>query len=177
MKIAKTMKKAVCALAASGMFLLCGFDSATFELDDLKDYQREFQSESIGTCSSSSVKTYEDYRGISNTGSKQYRYIHDHMTVDDTTGFLLMDEDGFIGVAMGYQYGDIGSAATTSCWIPDIIIPVVKVDAKASAGCAGRLQRQRRCERHRIRDRLPTSAGRLLRPGTARAWSAHGQLQ
>ena len=59
------------------MFLLCGFDSAAFELDDLKDYQREFQSESIGTCSSSSVKTYEDYRGISNTGSAQYRYIHD----------------------------------------------------------------------------------------------------
>jgi len=131
MKIAKTMKKAVCALAASGMFLLCGFDSATFELDDLKNYQREFQSESIGTCSTSSVKTYEDYRGISNTGSTQYRYIHDHMTVDETTG-LLMDEDGFIGAALGYQYGEIGSRYY---FVLDtgIVIPIVKVDAKASA--------------------------------------------
>ncbi len=117
---------------------LCAFDSDSFKLSDLKNYQREYLSESIGACSTSSTKTYEDYSLITAKESKQYKYIHNNMTVDETTG-LLIDEDGFIGVAMGYSFGEIG---TRYYVVLDtgIIIPVVKVDAKASVdapnGCS-----------------------------------------
>lgn len=117
---------------------LCAFDSDDFSLTDLKNYQREYKSESVGVCSSSSTKTYEDYRAITDVNSKHYKQIHEKMTVDDTTGFLY-DEDGFIGVAMGYQFGDIGSRYYVVL-DSGIIIPVVKVDAKASVdapdGCS-----------------------------------------
>jgi len=127
----KMMKKLTCALAAASMLVLnAGFKSEDFSLAALKNYTREFKSTSIGACSNSSTKTYEDYRGITSTGSAQYQYIHNHMTVDDATGFLY-DEDGFIGVAMGYQFGEIGSRYYIVL-DTDIIIPVVKVDAKAS---------------------------------------------
>lgn len=134
------MKKTVAVLSTLIVGLsLCAFDSEEdFDLNDLKNYQREYLSESIGACSTSSTKTYEDYRMITATGSKQYQYIHNNMTVDETTG-LLYDEDGFIGVAMGYQFGEIGSRYYIVL-DTDIIIPVVKVDAKASVdapnGCS-----------------------------------------
>lgn len=133
------MKKLLCVTAALMMALsTSAFNAEDFSLSDLGDYQREFKSESIGTCSTSSVKTYEDYRLITSVGSKQYQYIHNHMTVDETTG-LLIDEEGFIGVALGYQYGEIGSRYYIVLDTGNII-PVVKVDAKAATdvpnGCA-----------------------------------------
>ena len=107
------MKKMIKKLAITLCTLVCGislsaFESNSFKLSNLKKYQREYLSESVGVCSTSSTKTYEDYRMITATDSKQYKYIHNEMTVDETTGFLY-DEDGFIGVAMGYQFGEIGS--------------------------------------------------------------------
>lgn len=132
-------KKIVVALSTMVMGLsLSAFDSDSFKLSDLKNYQREYLSESIGACSTSSTKTYEDYKLITSKESKQYKYIHNNMTVDETTG-LLIDEDGFIGVAMGYQFGEIGSRYYVVL-DTGIIIPVVKVDAKASVdapnGCS-----------------------------------------
>ena len=137
------MKKMIKKLAITLCTLVCGislsaFESNSFKLSNLKKYQREYLSESVGVCSTSSTKTYEDYRMITATDSKQYKYIHNEMTVDETTGFLY-DEDGFIGVAMGYQFGEIGSRYYIVL-DTDIIIPVVKVDAKASVdapnGCS-----------------------------------------
>ncbi len=135
----KILKKLTCVLSAAAMLVLnAGFTADDFSVDSFKNYTREFKSTSIGACSSSSTKTYEDYRMITSTGSAQYQYIHNRMTVDDESG-LLYDEEGFVGVAMGYNFGAIG----TRYYIvldTGIIIPVVKVDAKAEVdapnGCS-----------------------------------------
>lgn len=79
-------------------------------------------------CSDSSVKTYMDYRAITNKSSNQYKYIQAHMTVG-ADGFLY-DEDGSIGVALGSHFGSIGSK-----WeiVLDtgITFKAVKIDEKA----------------------------------------------
>ncbi len=120
-----------CALAGAAI-LTCtsGFTQGEFSLAKLKNYKKEFKSISIGACSTSSTKTYEDYRMITSVGSAQYQYIHNHCTVDEKTGFLI-DEEGFMGVAMGYAFGEIGSRYYIEL-DTGITIPVVKVDAKAS---------------------------------------------
>lgn len=74
---------------------------------EVKEYTTEYVKEAYNVCSTSSVKTYMDYRAIKNKDSKQYKYIRDNMTVNETTG-LLEDEDGFIGIALGSAFGDIG---------------------------------------------------------------------
>ncbi|MBP3890736.1 MAG: hypothetical protein J6D29_01045 [Solobacterium sp.] len=135
-------KKGILAVSLVSAFTLStGFSEGEFNLADLKDYTREFKSESIGACSNSSVKTYEDYRMITAVGSKQYQHIQNHMTVDETTGFLY-DEDGFIGVALAYSFGEIGSRYYMVL-DTGVIIPVVKIDAKAavdaSNGCGANL--------------------------------------
>ena len=131
-----------CALAGAALlFTSSGFSPEDFSLVKLKNYKKEFKSVSIGACSTSSTKTYEDYRMITSVGSAQYQYIHNHCTVDEETGFLL-DEEGFIGVAMGYNFGPIGSRYYIVL-DTGITIPVVKVDAKASVdapnGCSAAL--------------------------------------
>ncbi len=117
---------------AGAAILTCtsGFTQGEFSLAKLKNYKKEFKSVSIGACSTSSTKTYEDYRLITSVGSAQYQYIHNHCTVDEKTGFLI-DEEGFMGVAMGYAFGEIGSRYYIEL-DTGITIPVVKVDAKAS---------------------------------------------
>ncbi len=127
----RLFKKMLGAAGALSIVLTCGgFKAEDFSPANFKNYKREFKSQSIGACSSSSTKTYEDYRMITATGSRQYQYIHNHMTVDPTTG-LLYNEDGFIGVALGYAFGEIG---TRYYVVLDtgVVLPVVKVDAKAS---------------------------------------------
>lgn len=57
-------------------------------------------------CSTSSVKSYMDYRKITSKTSEQYQYIQEHMTIID--GYLVSD-DNYIGVALGTYFGDIGS--------------------------------------------------------------------
>ncbi|MBQ6452300.1 MAG: hypothetical protein IJJ29_10300 [Solobacterium sp.] len=138
MKLNKIVKTVI---AAAALVFSAGFKTEDFSITAFKNYEREFKSKSIGACSSSSTKTYEDYRMITDPQSRQYRHIHTHMTVDDTTGFLY-DEDGFIGVALGYQFGEIG----TRYYIvldTGIILPVVKIDAKAAVdatdGCSANL--------------------------------------
>ena len=120
-----------CALAGAAI-LTCtsGFTQGEFSLAKLKNYKKEFKSVSIGACSTSSTKTYEDYRLITSVGSAQYQYIHNHCTVDEETGFLI-DEEGFMGVAMGYAFGAIGSRYYIEL-DTGITLPVVKVDAKAA---------------------------------------------
>lgn len=139
MLIMKTIKKILSALFVGVIYVTtAGFTKDDFSIEHFKNYKREFVSESIGACSTSSTKTYEDYRMITNTGSAQYKYIHEHMTVDKETGFLF-DEDGFVGVAMGYQFGEIGSRYYVVLDTGNII-PVVKVDSKAAVhaenGCS-----------------------------------------
>ena len=72
-----------------------------------------------------------DYRTITDETSDQYRYIREHMKIDRKTG-LLYDDDGFLGVALGYSFGSIG---TRYYFVLDtgIILPVVKIEEKDPA--------------------------------------------
>ena len=71
-------------------------------------------------------KTYMDYRSIKNTSSEQWRLLQTMDICDD--GFIR-DSDGYVAVALGSYFGDIGSR-----WIFYLdggkILPVVKVDQK-----------------------------------------------
>ena len=75
------------------------------------------------------AKTYMDYRAITNTDSPQWALIYsDEITVCDD-GFLR-DSEGYIGVAMGSYFGDIGSRYI--CYLENgKEIPVIKVEAKS----------------------------------------------
>ncbi len=127
----KMMKRIAGVLGSALIYISsAGFTSSSFSLAKLQNYYKEYKSTPIEVASSSSIKTYEDYHGITAVGSAQYQYIHNHMTVDQTTG-LLYDEDGFIGVALGYNFGDIGTRYYFEL-DTGITIPVVKADAKAA---------------------------------------------
>lgn len=100
-------------------------------------YPRRLPYESIPLCGTSELKTYMDYRTITDETSNQYSYIRQHMLIDRHTG-LLYDGDGFIGVALGYSFGAIG---TRYYFLLDsgITLPVVKIEEKdpkdAPNGC------------------------------------------
>ncbi|MBQ9048011.1 MAG: hypothetical protein IJ120_08970 [Solobacterium sp.] len=108
-----------------------------YDLDSLKNYGKTKHAEEIPVCASSSIKTYEDYRMITDETSDQYRLIHTVMKKDRVTG-LLYDPDGFIGVALGYQFGPVGTRYYFDL-DTGITLPVIKIDAKdpadASDGC------------------------------------------
>lgn len=123
------------------MLVLVGFTSSTtedvddFDIENLYEYQKEFKSEEVGVCAVSSVKTYEDYRGITSPSSRQYHYIRQYMFVDEKTGFLY-DEDGFIGAALGSYYGAIGDRFYFTL-DSGIVLPIVKIDEKADQDTDG----------------------------------------
>ena len=116
--------------------ILCGFsqEEPPFSLDSLKDYQKEYESEDVGACAYTSSKTYMDYRAITATDSRQYWYIRKYMTVDDSG--LLIDEDGFIGVALGSYYGEIGDRYYFTL-DTGIVLPLVKIEEKADEDTTG----------------------------------------
>ena len=64
------------------------------------------QASNDAPCSTSSFKSYMDYRTITSEMSEQYSYIDTHMTIKN--GYLI-NEQGYIGVALGSQFGVIGS--------------------------------------------------------------------
>ena len=105
------------------------------DVESLKDYQKVYQSEDYGVCSVSATKTYMDYRAITAKGSTQYRYIQANMKIDEATGFLV-DEDGFIGVALGSYYGVIGDRYYITLE-SGVVLPVVKVEEKADGDTIG----------------------------------------
>ncbi len=113
-------------------------NSNDFDIESLDQYNKEFKTEEIEVCSTSSTKTYMSYKAITATGSRQYKFIESEMTVDEVTG-LLYDEDGFMGVALGSSFGAIGTRYYFTL-DSGITLPVVKVDAKASVdapnGCS-----------------------------------------
>lgn len=113
-------------------------ESSTFNIDDLYDYQKEYVGEEIEACASGYAKTYMDYRATTVRSSRQYQFIHNNLTVDETTGFLY-DEDGFIGAALGSFYGEIGDRYYFTLE-SGVVLPIVKCEEKAdedtdSRGC------------------------------------------
>lgn len=113
-------------------------DEFTFDLNDLYDYQKEYKSEELDVCSDNTAKTYMDYRMTTVVSSRQYQFIHNNLTVDKTTGFLY-DCDGFIAVALGSYYGEIGDRFYFTLE-SGVVLPLVKAEEKAdvdtdSRGC------------------------------------------
>ena len=104
-------------------------NTSAFELGDLYNYQKVFKSEEIDVCASGVAKTYMDYRATTARNSRQYKFIHNNLTVDETTGFLY-DEDGFIGVALGSFYGEIGDRFYFTLE-SGVVLPLVKCEEKA----------------------------------------------
>lgn len=110
-------------------------NTSTFELGDLYNYQKVFKSEEIDVCASGVAKTYMDYRATTARNSRQYIFIHNNLTVDETTGFLY-DEDGFIGVALGSFYGEIGDRFYFTLE-SGVVLPLVKCEEKADGDTDG----------------------------------------
>ena len=105
-------------------------DTIIFNIDDLRNYQKEYKSEEIEVCASGTAKTYMDYRSTTVRDSRQYKFIHNELTVDENTGFLY-DEDGFIGVALGSFYGEIGDRFYFTL-DSGVVLPLVKCEEKAN---------------------------------------------
>lgn len=133
------MKKVlICILSILAVLVLGGFTSFSntkdeqliFDLENLYDYQKQYKSEELEVCASSTAKTYMDYRMTTVVSSKQYQFIHNDLTVDKITGFLY-DKDGFIAVALGSFYGKIGDRFYFTL-DSGIVLPLVKAEEKAS---------------------------------------------
>lgn len=132
----KTFKKPIILIVIT--VLLCGYtfsyqyeedDKNQFDIEDLYDYQREYKSEQLSVCSTNTAKTYMDYCMTTVVSSRQYQFIHNECEIDKRTGFLL-DSDGFIAVALGSYYGEIGDRFY---FVLDsgIVLPLVKAEEKA----------------------------------------------
>lgn len=76
-----------------------------------------------------SAKAYMDYRTITCTNSNQYKLIHGDSIEIQEDGFLV-DENGFVCVAMGSFFGDIGTR-----YVLELdngkFLKVIKADEKA----------------------------------------------
>lgn len=101
----------------------------TTNLDNLYIYQKRYTSQDVGACALGQAKSYMDYRAVTDPTSPQYWFIKNNMEVDTSTG-LLLDEDGFIGVALGSYYGVIGDRYYFTL-DSGVVLPVVKIDEKA----------------------------------------------
>ena len=117
------------SLTSSGFSYEEEKEERAFSIDDLYDYQKEFKSEEIDVCASNSSKTYMDYRATTARDSRQYWFIREELTVDEQTGFLY-DNDGFIGVALGSFYGEIGDRYYFTLE-SGVVLPLVKCEEKS----------------------------------------------
>ena len=100
-----------------------------FSLDALYDYQKEYKTEELSVCSTNTAKTYMDYRMTTVVSSRQYQFLNYECYVDKNTGFLY-DKDGFIAVALGSYYGEIGDRFYFTL-DSGIVLPLVKGEEKA----------------------------------------------
>lgn len=138
------MKKTILLLIFV-ILLCCGYtnkdETTGFSLNQLYDYQKKYVGEDIEVCSTSSSKTYMDYRSINLKASKQYKFIRQYMTVDETTG-LLIDDEGFIGVALGTYFGTIGDRFYFTL-DSGVVLPLIIIDSKSDShtynGCVHRM--------------------------------------
>ena len=116
--------------------VLVGFRSSdnakTFDINELYDYQKEYNTVEMDVCSLSTTKSYESYRAITAVDSAQYKFIRNYMHVDEETG-LLVDNDGFIGVALGSYYSNVIGTRFYFTMNTGVVIPFVMIDQKADA--------------------------------------------
>lgn len=130
--------KTAANLLLAGMLIFQGAILTEGKKIDLLQYENELKTESVAVCSASATKTYMDYRRINDSTSAQAIYIDENMHVDETTG-LLYDEDGFIGVALGSYFGEIGTRFYFTL-DTGTVLPLVKIEEKSDQhtinGCA-----------------------------------------
>lgn len=91
--------------------------------------RKEISVQNLKVLNSSSVKSYMDYKLITDITSPQYSFIHNNMRVCDD-GFLR-DKDNYIGVALGSYFGDIGDRFLITL-SSGKFIPVVMIDLKSN---------------------------------------------
>lgn len=105
-------------------------ETSVLNIEDFRNYAKEYVSEEITVCAAGRAKTYMDYRATTARNSRQYQFIHNNLTVDETTGFLY-DEDGFIAAALGSFYGEIGDRFYFTL-DSGVVLPIVKSEEKAN---------------------------------------------
>jgi len=131
-------KAALAGMAAALLLLFLVLSNRGINVKKFAHYRKMLGAEEIEVCASSSGKTYEDYRMITDETSNQYKLIKSKLKVDKKTGFLY-DKDGFLAVALGYQFGPVGTRYYFTL-DTGIVLPLIKTDEKdpkdASDGCA-----------------------------------------
>ena len=105
-------------------------ETSVLNIEDFRNYAKEYVSEEITVCAAGRAKTYMDYHATTAKSSRQYQFIHNNLTVDETTGFLY-DEDGFIAAALGSFYGEIGDRFYFTL-DSGVVLPIVKSEEKAN---------------------------------------------
>lgn len=95
-------------------------------VDNSAQVSPQFITESIAVCNNSHTKSYMDWTMTSET-SRQGRFMREFMTIRDG---LLYDKDGFIGVALGSYFGDIGSRFIFTL-DTGIVLHLIKVEQKS----------------------------------------------
>lgn len=85
---------------------------------------------SVPVLSNSSKKTYMSYTAITDETSQQWQYIHESGEITINEDGFLVTEDGYIGVALGSYFGEIG---TKYQFVLDtgVTLKVVKVEEKS----------------------------------------------
>lgn len=78
----------------------------------------------------SSIKTYMDYKAITNKSSNQWDMIYEQKLFKITVDGYLITDDGYYAVALGSYFGNLGSKYIMVL-DTGIEIPVCKLDAKA----------------------------------------------
>lgn len=140
----------ICIFSVLLALVLCGYTNVSkssveenvFDIEDFYDYQKQYKTEELEVCAKEGAKTYMDYRMTTVVSSRQYQFIHNELTVDTNTGFLY-DKDGFIAVALGSYYGEIGDRFYFTL-DTGVVLPLVKAEEKADVdtditGCYHRL--------------------------------------
>lgn len=122
-------------LFLEGFSINKNIDKKEFNIEDLIDYQKAYATEILEVCNTSSAKTYMDYRMTTVVNSRQYQFIHNELIIDKKTGFLY-DKDGFIAVALGSYYGEIGDRYYFTLE-SGVILPLVKAEEKADEDTDG----------------------------------------
>ena len=97
---------------------------------EVEDYmvatQTTLQSTVIEPCGTSSVKSYMDRSKITSETSEQHKFIVENM---EAKNGLWFDKEGYVGVALGSWFGDIGSR-----WIFELssgeVMYTVKIEHK-----------------------------------------------
>lgn len=83
----------------------------------------------IFVTSGDEFKSYMDYRTITDVSSAQYQLIHSDQICVGSDG-LLYDNDGYIGVALGSVFGEIGDKFIINTSSGQTI-HVIKLDEKS----------------------------------------------